>query len=67
MGPGGTGALGMQEVLGQVDLVMGSFSKTFACNGGFVAVNSPAIKQYLKFYGGRTSSPMRCRPCSVPS
>ena len=65
MGPGGTGALGMQEMLGQVDLVMGSFSKTFASNGGFVAVNSPAIKQYLKFYGGphifsNALSPVQC-------
>ncbi len=65
MGPGGTGALGMQNMLGQVDLVMGSFSKTFASNGGFVAVQSPAIKQYLKFYGGphifsNALSPAQC-------
>jgi len=31
--------------------VMGSFSKTFGSNGGFVSCNSPAVKQYLKFYG----------------
>jgi glycine C-acetyltransferase len=36
---------------GQIDIVMGSFSKTFASNGGFVACNSPAVRQYLKFYG----------------
>ena len=30
---------------------MGSFSKTFGSNGGFVSCNSPAVKQYLKFYG----------------
>lgn len=65
MGPGGTGALGMQEILGQVDMVMGSFSKTFASNGGFVAVKSPAVKQYLKFYGGphifsNALSPVQC-------
>ena len=35
----------------QIDIVMGSFSKTFASNGGFVSCNSPAVKQYLKFYG----------------
>ena len=36
---------------GQIDVVMGSFSKVFAFNGGFVSCNSPAVKQYLKFYG----------------
>lgn len=51
MGPGGTGAIGAQGMLGKVDIVMGSFSKTFASNGGFVTSNSAAVKQYLKFYG----------------
>lgn len=51
MGPGGTGFIGQQDMLGKIDIVMGSFSKTFASNGGFVACNSVAVKQYLKFYG----------------
>ncbi|MBS0609063.1 MAG: aminotransferase class I/II-fold pyridoxal phosphate-dependent enzyme [Comamonadaceae bacterium] len=51
MGPGGRGFIGGQDMLGKVDIVMGSFSKTFASNGGFVASNSPAVKQYLKYYG----------------
>jgi 7-keto-8-aminopelargonate synthetase-like enzyme len=51
MGDGGRGFIGMQSMLGQIDLVMGSFSKTFGSNGGFVSCNSPAVKQYLKFYG----------------
>jgi glycine C-acetyltransferase len=29
---------------------MGSFSKTFASNGGFVAVKNRALKEYLRFY-----------------
>jgi 7-keto-8-aminopelargonate synthetase-like enzyme len=29
---------------------MGSFSKTFASNGGFVACRSRAVKEYLRFY-----------------
>jgi glycine C-acetyltransferase/8-amino-7-oxononanoate synthase len=70
MGPGGTGALGLQDMLGQVDLVMGSFSKTFASNGGFVAAHSPAVKQYLKFYGGphifsNALSPVQCAVVSA--
>jgi len=65
MGPSGTGVLGMQGMLGEVDLVMGSFSKTFASNGGFVAVNSPSVKQYLKYYSGAHAfsnalSPVQC-------
>lgn len=52
MGPGGTGVLGLQEVLGDIDIVMGAFSKTFCSNGGFVASASPALKQYLKMFGG---------------
>jgi glycine C-acetyltransferase len=51
MGPGGRGLIGEQGMLGQLDIVMGSFSKTFGSNGGFVACNSAAVKQYLKYYG----------------
>lgn len=51
MGPGGRGLIGEQGLLGQLDIVMGSFSKTFGSNGGFVACNSPAVRQYLKYYG----------------
>ena len=50
LGPDGTGHIGMQGMLGKVDLVMGSFSKTFGSNGGFVATNSRAVKEYLRFY-----------------
>ncbi|MEU9128716.1 aminotransferase class I/II-fold pyridoxal phosphate-dependent enzyme [Kitasatospora sp. NPDC048540] len=52
IGPGGTGVLGIQDMLGRVDLVTGSFSKTFASQGGFVASASPAVKQYVKMFGG---------------
>jgi 7-keto-8-aminopelargonate synthetase-like enzyme len=51
IGEGGRGFIGAQNMLGKIDIVMGSFSKTFASNGGFVACNSPAVRQYLKFYG----------------
>jgi 7-keto-8-aminopelargonate synthetase-like enzyme len=52
MGPGGTGRIGMQNMLGKVDLVMGAFSKSFSSNGGFLATNSHAVKQYVKMFGG---------------
>lgn len=65
MGPNGTGTIGFQNMLGKVDLVMGSFSKTFASNGGFVATHSPAVKQYIKFCGfphvfSNALSPIQC-------
>ncbi len=50
MGPGGTGQLGLQNMLGKVDLVMGSFSKSFASNGGFVASRHESVKQFLKAF-----------------
>jgi glycine C-acetyltransferase len=50
LGEDGTGFIGAQGMLGEVDLVMGSFSKTFGSNGGFVACKTRAIKEYLKFY-----------------
>ena len=50
LGPDGAGHIGIQGMLGKVDLVMGSFSKTFGSNGGFVATNSREVKEYLKFY-----------------
>ncbi len=52
VGPRGTGQLGIQRMLGKVDLVMGSFSKTFSSNGGFVATNNRAARQFLGIYGG---------------
>jgi glycine C-acetyltransferase len=52
MGPGGTGCIGMQGMLGKIDLVMGAFSKTFASNGGFVASASRAAKRHLQLYAG---------------
>lgn len=51
-GPHGTGQVGIQKMLGKVDLVMGSFSKTFSSNGGFVATRSRSVHQHLGIYGG---------------
>ena len=50
LGPGGRGALGMQEMIGKVDVVMGSFSKTFASNGGFVASRTSSLKTGLRYF-----------------
>ena len=65
LGPGGRGHIGAQNMLGKVDLVMGSFSKTFGSNGGFVATKSRAVKEYLRFFSPTTTfsnalSPVQC-------
>ncbi|TDD82678.1 aminotransferase class I/II-fold pyridoxal phosphate-dependent enzyme [Actinomadura rubrisoli] len=52
LGPGGTGQAGIQGMLGEIDLVMGSFSKCFATNGGFVGTCSREVEQYLSIYAG---------------
>jgi len=51
IGKHGRGHIGLQNMLGKVDIVMGSFSKTFASNGGFVAINSRAVQEYLRYFG----------------
>lgn len=52
MGPGGTGAIGAQGMLGRIDIVMGAFSKTFASNGGFVACLEPSVRRQLQLFAG---------------
>ena len=49
MGPTGLGALETQNMVGKIDVLMGSFSKTFAANGGFVACNEPGLKLAIRF------------------
>jgi glycine C-acetyltransferase len=50
IGDDGHGHLGLQNMLDGVDIIVGSFSKTFAANGGFVAVKDRAVAEYLKYY-----------------
>lgn len=64
-GPGGSGTVGIQEMLGKVDLIVGSFSKVFASNGGFVATRSEIVKEYLRPYApshtfSNAISPLQC-------
>ncbi|UYW29493.1 aminotransferase class I/II-fold pyridoxal phosphate-dependent enzyme [Methylorubrum extorquens] len=48
LGKSGKGFLEEQEMWGKVDVLMGSFSKTFASTGGFVACNSPGLRFGLR-------------------
>lgn len=48
LGPTGRGVCEMQDIHGGIDILTGSFSKTFAANGGFVASNHPALRLALR-------------------
>lgn len=50
LGKDGKGFIGDQGMWGKVDLVMGSFSKTFGSNGGFVGCRNREVKEYLRFF-----------------
>ena len=63
--PQGSGELGLQGVLGEVDLIIGAFSKTFASNGGFIATNDARVKAYLQWFANphtfsNALSPIQC-------
>ena len=46
----GRGHVGLQDAVQHVDIIMGSFSKTFASNGGFVACRARGVKEYLRYF-----------------
>jgi 7-keto-8-aminopelargonate synthetase-like enzyme len=61
----GTGQIGIQGMLGRIDIVMGAFSKTFASNGGFIATNDARVKRYLQWFANphtfsNALSPIQC-------
>lgn len=50
IGADGLGHLGLQGMVDSADVIIGSFSKTFASNGGFVSVKSRAVAEYMKYF-----------------
>ena len=50
IGDDGKGHMSLQNMLTDVDVIIGSFSKTFASNGGFISVKTRAAAEYLKYY-----------------
>jgi 7-keto-8-aminopelargonate synthetase-like enzyme len=65
LGPGGQGQIGLQGLQGQIDLVIGAFSKTFASNGGFVAGRSRALKEYLRYYAATATFSNALSPLQI--
>jgi len=50
IGDDGLGHLGLQNMIDKTDIIIGSFSKTFASNGGFIAVKDRSVAEYMKYY-----------------
>ncbi|MEO6388597.1 MAG: pyridoxal phosphate-dependent aminotransferase family protein, partial [Croceibacterium sp.] len=65
LGPTGRGFLEIQNMVGKVDVVMGSFSKTFASNGGFVAARGRAVKEYMRYYSSPNTFSNALSPASA--
>jgi 8-amino-7-oxononanoate synthase len=49
IGPSGAGAMDHYGMKGEADLIMGTFSKSFACIGGFIA-GDEAVIHYLRHH-----------------
>ena len=65
LGPTGRGFLEIQGMLGNVDIVMGSFSKTFASNGGFVAGRGRSLKEYMRYFSSPNTFSNAMSPASA--
>lgn len=50
IGEAGLGHLGLQNMIDKADIIIGSFSKTFASNGGFIAIEDRSVAEYLKYF-----------------
>ena len=66
MGIDGSGTAGHFGLEGQVDIMMGTFSKTFAVTGGFVAASKPIIN-YLRFFARSYMFSASLSPTTVAS
>lgn len=65
LGPTGRGILEIQDMVGKVDVVMGSFSKTFASNGGFVAARGRSVKEYMRYFSSPNTFSNALSPASA--
>ncbi|MDX2201623.1 MAG: pyridoxal phosphate-dependent aminotransferase family protein [Hyphomicrobiaceae bacterium] len=67
IGEEGLGHLGLQNMLNGPDIIVGSFSKTFAANGGFVAVKTRAAAEYLKYFSATQTFSNAMSPAQAAS
>lgn len=64
-GPGGRGVLAEAGVVDDIDVVIGSFSKSFGCLGGFVATRSRAASYYVRGFSGTDTFSNYLMPAQV--
>lgn len=64
-GINGTGQLGIQAMIGKVDVVIGSFSKCFATNGGFIATHRRDLCDYLRYLSPPSTFSSALAPAQV--
>jgi glycine C-acetyltransferase len=62
LGEDGTGQLGLQGILDEVDFVVGAFSKSFATTGGFLATRSASVHEFVRVFGGPQTSSSALTP-----
>lgn len=65
-GPNGRGTAEEYNMLGEVDIITGTFSKAFGSVGGFVAC-SKILADYLRYYAGTTVFSAAITPQSTSS
>jgi glycine C-acetyltransferase len=62
LGPRGLGVAELQGLVGRIDVVVGSFAKTFASNGGFVASRNAPFQLALRLAGAGQSQSAALSP-----
>jgi glycine C-acetyltransferase len=65
LGTDGRGVLGEQDMLGEVDVVTGTFARTFAANGGFAACRSAEMAEYLRAFASPVAHSSALSPVQV--
>ena len=52
MGEHGGGQPEVQGIVGEIDLLVGAFSKSFATTGGYLATRSASVREFVRMFGG---------------
>ena len=64
-GADGTGTLGIFNALKDIDIVVGSFSKSFGTNGGFIATHNESLSWAIKAFGSSYTYSTAMSPVQV--
>jgi glycine C-acetyltransferase len=64
-GPNGTGTIGEQGLLDEIDIIVGAFSKTCGTNGGFISSKALSIQWAQLCFGGPYTYSTALSPAQV--